>query len=107
VLSFTESRRFYLYGGRTDMRKSFDGLGGLIHREMGRDPLSGDVYVFVNRRRDRIKFLVWESDGYWIWYKRLEKGTFRLPRVDHIIEPEEDVSGLVRNYVPTKFGNCA
>ena len=61
------------------MRKSFDGLGGLIHREMGRDPLSGDVYLFVNRRRDRIKFLVWESDGYWIWYKRLEKGTFRLP----------------------------
>ncbi|MCK5520110.1 MAG: IS66 family insertion sequence element accessory protein TnpB [Candidatus Marinimicrobia bacterium] len=61
------------------MRKSFNGLSGLIHRDMGSDSLSGDIYLFVNRRADRIKFMVWDGDGFTIYYKRLEKGSFRLP----------------------------
>ena len=62
------------------MRKSFDGLGGIVTTALGRDPLSGDVYVFVNRRRDRMKLLVWDRTGFWIFYKRLEQGTFQLRR---------------------------
>ncbi len=61
------------------MRKSFDGLCGIVTAELGRDPLSGDVYLFLNRRRDRMKLLLWDLDGFWIFYKRLEKGTFELP----------------------------
>lgn len=71
--------RFFLYRHPTDMRKSFDGLCGLVGSTLGKDPLSGDVYVFVNRRRDRIKLLLWDRSGFWICYKRLEQGTFQLP----------------------------
>jgi transposase len=81
--------RFYLYRYPTDMRKSFDGLCAIIHTQLRADALSptfgtgqaGDVYVFLNRRRDRIKLLVWDRNGFWIFYKRLEKGTFQLPRI--------------------------
>jgi transposase len=62
-----------------DMRKSFDGLTGLITSALRRDLASGDVYVFVNRRRDRMKLLVWDRTGFWIFYTRLEQGTFQLP----------------------------
>lgn len=64
------------------MRKGFDGLSGLVSTELGSDPLSGDVFLFVNRRRDRIKLLVWDRSGYMIFYKRLESGTFELPDSD-------------------------
>jgi transposase len=61
------------------MRKSFEGLSGIIRRELDRRPDSGDVYVFINRRADRVKLLVWDRDGFWIHYKRLEKGRYHLP----------------------------
>lgn len=61
------------------MRKSFDGLFGLVTGTLKSDPLSGDVYVFLNKRKNRIKFLFWDRGGFWIFYKRLEKGTFKQP----------------------------
>jgi transposase len=61
-----------------DMRKSFDGLCGLIRQGLG-DPLSGEVFVFRNKAADRVKILTFEGDGLVIWYKRLEAGTFRFP----------------------------
>ena len=61
------------------MRKGFDGLSGLVKSGLGRDPLSGDVFVFVNRRRTHIKLLVWDRTGFVVYYKRLERGTFQLP----------------------------
>ena len=64
----------------TDMRKSFDGLHGLVQQVLRQDPLSGDLFVFLNRRRDRVKVLAWEGDGFVIWYKRLEAGTFAAPQ---------------------------
>ncbi len=70
---------FYLCARPTDMRKSFDGLCGVVTSALARDPLSGDVYIFFNRRRDRLKLLVWDRTGFWIFYKRLEAGTFQLP----------------------------
>jgi transposase len=71
--------KFYLYNQPTDMRKSFDGLFGIIKSVLKLNPLSGDIYVFMNKRRNRIKLLYWDGDGFWIFYKRLEKGTFQQP----------------------------
>lgn len=62
------------------MRKSYDGLGGLVRQGLGRDPLSGEVFIFLNRRRTQMKLLVWDRSGFVIWGKRLERGTFELPR---------------------------
>lgn len=61
------------------MRKGFDGLSGIVAQQMGADVLSGDAYVFVGRRKDRLKLLVWEASGFVLYYKRLEAGIFRLP----------------------------
>ena len=58
------------------MRKSFDGLSGIIRGTFGEDPSDGSLFLFVNKRRDRIKALWWDGDGYVLWYKRLEEGTF-------------------------------
>jgi transposase len=73
------SVRIYLATGATDMRKGFDSLAALIRDALGHDPLSGSLFLFVGRSRDRLKILYWDSDGYAVWYKRLEEGTFRLP----------------------------
>jgi transposase len=61
------------------MRKGFDGLSHLVQSVLREDPLSGHLFVFRNRRGDRVKLLLWDSDGFLIVYKRLEKGTFRFP----------------------------
>jgi transposase len=79
MISFGSNQRYWLYSGVTDMRKSFDGLCGIVRRELDSDPQCGEVFVFVNRRRDRIKLLVWDRSGFVLYYKRLESGTFELP----------------------------
>jgi len=63
----------------TDLRKAFDGLAALVRQSLGHDPLSGSLYVFGNRRQNRIKILFWEPGGYWLCTRRLERGTFRWP----------------------------
>jgi transposase len=63
----------------TDMRKSFRGLLVLTESVLRQDPASGHLFVFVNRRRDLLKILYWDGSGFWIWYRRLERGTFQLP----------------------------
>lgn len=73
------SARYFLYREATDIRKGFDGLSGLVSGQLGQNPMSGDVFIFVNRQRNRIKLLRWEPGGFVIFYKRLEKGTFELP----------------------------
>jgi len=74
------STRIYLYAKPTDMRKSFDGLHAIVQSEFRREIRSGDVFVFLNRRLDRVKLLHWDRDGLAIWMKRLERGTFQRPR---------------------------
>jgi transposase len=71
--------RVYVAIEPADMRKSFDGLAALVSGSLALDPLSGHLFVFINKRRDRIKILYWDRDGLAVWAKRLERGTFRLP----------------------------
>jgi len=82
MFTLTSSYQYYFYSGATDMRKGFDGLCGLVHHELGRRPMNGEVFVFVNRQRDKIKLLHWEQGGFVLYYKRLERGTFELPKMD-------------------------
>jgi len=82
MFSLSSSHRYHLYRGACDMRKSFNGLSGLVRSELGRDPASGEVFVFLNRRRTLLKLLHWESGGYVLYYKRLEEGTFVSPAVE-------------------------
>ena len=71
--------RYYLYREPTDIRKSFDGLCGLVTERLGQSPMSGDVFIFINRPRNRMKLLRWEPGGFVLFYKRLERGNFELP----------------------------
>lgn len=71
--------KIYLSTAPTDMRKGFDSLAALVKDSFGEDPLSGHLFLFIGRARDRLKILYWDTDGFALWYKRLEEGTFRLP----------------------------
>src|SRR2546426_1763540 len=73
--------RVYLCTAPADMRKGFDSLAAVVRESFGHDPLSGHLFLFVSRARDRLKILYWDHDGYALWYKRLEAGTFRVPVV--------------------------
>src|ERR1700720_3433989 len=79
MLSLPLPVRIFLCTRHADLRKSFDGLAQLVREFLGADPLSGHLFVFRNKRGDRLKLLYWDRDGYAIWYKRLEIGTFRFP----------------------------
>jgi len=79
MFTLSDSHRFLLYNCPTDMRKSFDGLSGLVKNQLCRDPRSGDVFLFINKSRDKIKLLHWDGGGYTLYYKRLERGRFELP----------------------------
>ena len=81
MLSLTAETRIFVAAGATDMRKGFDGLMGLVSGVLEQDPLSGHLFLFVNRRRDKLKILYWDRDGLAIWYRRLEQGTFQMPRL--------------------------
>ena len=75
----TETGRVYLAAGATDMRKSIDGLSVLVETVLQQDPFAPHWFVFCNRGRDKIKILQWDRNGFWLHYKRLEKGSFRWP----------------------------
>lgn len=81
------------------MRKGFDGLMRVAAEQAARDVLQGGLFVFVNRRRDRVKLLWWDEDGLAIWYKRLEAGTFELPRINdeesHVVLTPGDLALLL------------
>lgn len=79
---FSLAAPIYLYSHPTDMRKSFDGLSGMIANELGLSPVHDGTFVFVNRRCDRMKILVWDRHGFWLHYMRLEAGRFQVPPVE-------------------------
>jgi transposase len=80
--------RVFLYRRPTDMRKSFHGLVALTESALKKDPLSGSFFVFVNRRRDRVKILYWGQTGFCIWYQQLQQGTYQLPSHDSLDEQD-------------------
>ncbi len=80
MLTLAPNLRIYLHTQPTDMRKSFDGLSGLVRSVFQADPTNGSLFLFLNRRRDRLKILWWDRDGLALFYKRLESGTFELLR---------------------------
>jgi transposase len=82
MLSLPASVRIMLAVDPCDMRKGFDSLAAIVRDSFGDDPLSGHLFVFRSRRGDRMKILWWDRDGYAIWMKRLERGTFRMPALD-------------------------
>lgn len=79
MISMPASVRLLLYTKPADMRRGFDGLAALVAQEMGEAPRSGHLFLFRNRRGDRLKMIYWDRDGMALWYKRLERGTFRMP----------------------------
>jgi transposase len=78
MLSIPSTTSIFLYTEPTDMRKSFDGLSGIVRGEFTADPLDGSLFLFINRRRDRLKILHFDGTGYWLYYKLLEAGTFEV-----------------------------
>lgn len=79
MISLPSARRYYLCAKATDMRKSFNGLCGLVNNEMGKDLHSGDGFIFINKRRSLIKILMWDRSGFVIYYKKLASGTIQVP----------------------------
>ena len=80
-MTMAESSRVYLACGATDMRKSIDGLAALVSQSFGLDPFDSSLFVFCNRGRDKIKILVWDNNGFWLYYRRLERGRFHWPKL--------------------------
>lgn len=89
MLMLPPSVRIFVAAKPVDLRRSFDGLAALAEEQFRTDPFSGHLFVFRNRRGDRIKVLYWDRTGFCLWYKRLEKGVFRLPAVQQEVEAAE------------------
>ncbi len=78
MLSIPPTVSIFLYTEPTDLRKGFDGLSGIVRSALAADPLDGSLFLFINRRRDRLKILHFDGSGYWLYYKLLEAGTFEF-----------------------------
>jgi transposase len=83
MLSEVAVNRVYLACGSTDMRKSIDGLAVLVQEVFELDPFSPNLFVFCNRKRDKMKILYWDKNGFWLYYRRLERGQFQWPSNNH------------------------
>lgn len=95
MLNFSHQTRVFLFLEPVDMRKSFRGLCLLAESVLKEDPASGHWFAFINRRRDRLKLLGWDGQGFWIWYKRLESGGFQQPVASsNQVQTEIDVTQL-------------
>jgi len=79
MISGFSVNQVYLATGVTDMRKSINGLSIIVSELLGHDPFNGSVFVFCNRHRDKLKILYWEHNGFWLYYRRLDKGKFQWP----------------------------
>ena len=104
MLSFSPATKIYLASGVTDMRKSFNGLSAIVLNEIEKDLLSGHLFVFCNRARNRLKILLWDGSGLWVFAKRLEKGTFAWPKgEDKVIEMTFEEMALLLSGLEVAF----
>ena len=104
-------QKYFLYAQATDMRKSFDGLCGLVRNGLRRNPTGGEVYIFLNRKRDMVKLLFWDRSGFVVYCKRLERGTFERPlrgkhQTNPILPTFFDLATFVAK-MPWEEGNTA
>ncbi len=89
MLTVPPTVRIFIAREPTHMNRSFDRLAAMVQDELFQDPLSGHLFVFKNRRGDKLKILLWDRTGYVLWYKRLERGVFHFPRgTDGVVEVE-------------------
>lgn len=92
MLNLPPSVKVFISTKATDMRKSIDALSILVQEELSKDPFSGHLFVFCNKRGEKIKILYWDRNGFCLWYKRLERGIFRMPKIQgkvFMISPNE------------------
>ncbi|AOM82060.1 IS66 family insertion sequence element accessory protein TnpB [Salisediminibacterium beveridgei] len=82
MMSHAQPKQVFLAKGATDLRKSIDGLAAIVQEGFQLNPFSPSFFVFCNRQRDKIKILHWDHNGFWLYYRRLEKGTFPWPKAD-------------------------
>lgn len=80
MLALSSSTRYFMYGEATDMRYGINSLAGLVRNRLGFDPMNGDVFVFLGKRSNQIRLLQWDRDGFAMYVKKLERGTFERPR---------------------------
>jgi transposase len=92
MMHLPASVRVYLCTSPCDMRRSFDGLHALVTGAMQLDAFAGHLFVFSNKRRDRIKILYWDRDGFAVWAKRLEEGTYAMPFADETEQPRREIT---------------
>ena len=92
MLTLGTSGRIWVCVEPVDGRKSFDGLSAVVTAQLGRDPLSGDLFVFKNRRGDRLKILAWQGDGFALYLRRLERGSFAFPSAQNAATAEVSVT---------------
>lgn len=103
MLSLPASVRVFVARERVDFRNGFDGLCAIVRDHFGDDPLSGHLYLFFNRRRDRVKILAWDRNGFWLLYKRLERGTFeRIEGASSKLEIDRARLAMLLDGVDTK-----
>lgn len=103
MLTFTGGSRIFLYQAPTDLRKGFEGLSTAVESTFQGELTSGAYFVFLNRRRNRMKVLYWDADGLAIWYKRLEKGSFARRTTDKILLQRRDFFMLLEGITPKRL----
>lgn len=95
------TERIYLYRHGIDMRRSIDGLAALVEQELNLNPFERSLFVFINKKRDKVKAILWENNGFWLLYKRLAKQRFKWPKWfddDSLTLSEEQLSQLLDGY---------
>lgn len=105
MLAPAGNARIFLYFGAVDLRKGFEGLGALVEQAFGAELLTGAYFIFLNRPKDRMKVLYWDSDGLAIWYKRLERGRFRSSHVTGALIDRREFLMLLEGITPHKVRN--
>lgn len=103
MLAVASNARIFFHQVPVDMRKGIEGLGVIIESHFAGQLLSGAYFVFVNKPRNRIKVLYWDNDGFAIWWKRLEKGTFILPKIDNVLVDRKAFFMMLEGITPQRI----